>query len=305
MLGARHANLKFDRSGAPADIVVELEGLRGQNDVARLRRGKLTRRAILATVYLIIGAPIVFFCLMLGFATVGTLVADGDDTAFALISLFGVGLGVVQGLIALLFVILFWVQRGRASFLEIDEAKLTATTALLRTLASDVRPGVPVRVYVDFTSTVNNPGYHSPSGQLHQQRWFHCSLPLADKSVLRVDAMVRLKRRSVRKRRYTKNKDKYQDVIDIRVGVRGGTLPPDAAARIQTRFAYAFPRLMKCRVGPKSAAMRFATAPAILISGRGDITQGAEQRLDGRKLLNLVLRTYRSVSSARVPDVRR
>lgn len=305
MLGARHANLKFDRSGTPADIVIELEGLRGQNDVARERRGKLTRRAILATVYLVIGAPIVFVCLMLGFATVGTLAGGEDETVFALISLFGVGVGALQAFIAFILVVMFWVQRSRISFLDIDESKLTATTALLRTLASDVRPGVPVRVYVDFTSTMNNPVFNSPSGQVHQQRWFHCSLPLADKSVLRVDALVRLKRRSVQKRRYTKRKDKYQDVIDVRVGVRGGTLPPDAAARIQTRFAYAFPRLMKCRIGPKSAAMRFATAPAVLISGRGDITQGAEQRLDGRKLLNLVLRTYRSVSSARVPDARR
>lgn len=305
MLGARHANLKFDRSGAPADIVVELEGLRGQNEVARQRRGKLTRRAIIATVYLIIGAPIVFFCFMLGFATLGTLIADGDDTLFALISLFGVGLGALQGLIALLLVIVFFVQRGRVSFVDLDEAKLTASTTLLRTLAADIRPGVPARVYVDFTSTVNNPGYASPSGQVYQQRWLHCSLPLADKSVLRVDALVRLKRRSLPKRRYTKKKDKYQDVIDVRVGVRAGTLPPDAAQRIQTRFAYAFPRLLKCRIGPKSAAMRFATAPAVLVSGRGDVTQGAEQRLDGRKLLNLVLRTYRSVSSARVPDARR
>jgi hypothetical protein len=305
MLGARHANLKFDRSGAPADIVVELEGIRGQNDVARARRGKLTRRAILTTVYLVIGAPIAFVCLMLGFATLGTLIGDGDDTVFALISLFGIGLGALQALIAFILVVMFWVQRSRVSLLDIDEAKLGAATALLRTLALDVRPGVPVRVYVDFTSTVNHPGYNSPSGQLHQQRWFHCSMPLADKSMLRIDALVRLKRRSVRKRRYTKHKDKYQDVIDVRVGVRGGTLPPDAAARIQTRFAYAFPRLMKCRIAPKSAAMRFATAPAVLISGRGDITQGAEQRLDGRKLLNLVLRTYRSVSSARVPDARR
>jgi hypothetical protein len=305
MLGARHANLKFDRAGAPADIVTELESLRGQNDVARARRGKLTRRAIFATVYLVIGAPIAFVCLMLAFATLGTMIGDGDDTVFALISLFGVGLGVLQALVAFILVVVFWLQRSRASFHDIDEAKLGATTALLRTLAADVRPGVPVRVYVDFTSTVNNPAYDSPSGRLHQQRWFHCSMPLADKSVLRVDALVRLKRRSVRKRRYTKHKDKYQDVIDVRVGVRGGTLPPDAAARIQTRFAYAFPRLMKCRIGPKSAAMRFATAPAVLISGRGDITQGAEQRLDARKLLILVLRSYRSVSSSRVPDVRR
>ncbi len=301
MLGSRHAAFAFDRAAAPAAIIAELDTLRTQSETGKGRRSKLTRRAIFATVYLILGAPIVFFVLMVGFAALGAFINEqtNDETLFTILTVLGIGLGILQGIFAFFLTVMFFIQRARATFLDLDPDKLAAAKGLLTILAPDARPGAQARVFVDFRSPGSEQSYASPTGQLYMQRWLHCVVPLADRSTLRLDASVRMKRRERRKPKYTKKKETYQDIVDLRIGIKKGTLPQDAPNRIQSRFAYAFPRMIKCRATPNGVSMRFAAAPAVLISGRGTQTQGIEQRIDARKLLGLVMRSYRSVMFAR------
>jgi len=302
MLGDTHAAIRFERSAPPALLVRELEALAAETRSALERRKKLLWRGLGGLAYSVLGGVVVFFVLIVAMAWLGSLLDESSPGSEwgGLLALLGAALGVLHALLA--FVISVWilVRRSKISDAVLDPEKLACATSLLRTVAPDAEPNAPTRLFIDFSRVDLGRALQLPSGaSAHMQRWLHLSAPLSSKVTLRVDVTTRHKTKERRKRKYTKRKESWQDVVDLRLSFRGGGLPQDAEHRIQPRFAYSFPRLMRCRTTPRAILLRFATAPTLSLRGRQRLDQGLEQRLDARKIRNLVLRAFRATVAAK------
>lgn len=304
MLGTTHGALRFDQTGSVAQLSQAIDALGRRAKDAAERRGKLLRSGLGGLGCGIIGGPL----LAIAAAMVGGVLADQVDPDYVgIFVLLGIAAGVFVGLIGFVVGIVILMRRARVEALTLEPEKLEVMRRLLAILAHDAEPGAPVRLYVDFAAVDHTQALESPDGAVaYTHRWLHVEAPLAGKTRLTLAALTRLKRKERRKRKYTKKKETFQDVIDLRVAFRGPRgLAGDATQAIQTRFAYAFPRLLRCRVTERVALMRFATGACVRLRGRQNVDQGLEQRLDAKKLETLLLRGFRAViATQRAPAYR-
>jgi hypothetical protein len=295
MLGTKHAARRYDRAGPPAVLGAELAALARQSEQATGRRKTLLTRGILLMLYALIGGPLIFVLLLLA---AGAAASMTEEPIFQVAF---VGAAVVVGGLNLLVALSFR-RRGALALDELEPEKVALATAALQTVSADFDPTMPVHLFVDFCATQNTPYVQHGMGLAYFHRWLHLRAPLADRSSLSIDALVRMKRKTVPKPRYTKQKSVIQDVVDVRVSFKRGTmLAPDAAAQIQTKLVYVFPRMMRIRTSDRAVFLRHVTAPCREVRGRGVMVQGQEQRLVPRTLQNLIFRDYRAAAGARHP----
>jgi hypothetical protein len=303
MLGTTHGTLRFDQTGSVQELSAAIDALTQQAQQAAQRRGTLLRRGLGGLGCGIVGGPLIAIVA----AVVGGLLSDQLDPDYVgIFVLLGIAAGVFLGLIGFVVGIVILMQRAKIQALTLEPEKLDVMRRLLAILAHDVQPGAPLRLYVDFAAVEHTPCVETHSGAAYTHRWLHLEAPLAGKTRLTLAALTRLKKKERRKRKYTKKKETFQDVVDLRVAFRGRRgLSGDAVNSIQTRFAYAFPRLLRCRVTERVALLRFATGNCVRLRGRQNVDQGLEQRLDSKKLEAVLLRGFRAVvASQRAPAYR-
>lgn len=303
LLGTVQESFRFERRAPPAAIRAELQALQAENDAAGKRRGQLGWRAFYAFVFMVLGAPALFFAFMIGFGVLGGVLEEqfpGYEFV-GILALAGMGLGVLSGFVALVLFIVLLVKRSGVKHLALDSEKLALAQWTLSVLGGDAKAGAPAHVLVDFNAYDRVVGARTRTGaMLHKHPWLVVALVLADGTRLRVMATVKGKKKERVKRKYTKKKEQWIDVIELRLAdKREPPLPQNASQQIVTRLGYAFPRVSKHRSGARQVMLRFETAPCQRLTGRGAGLTGVEQRLDAAKLVSAIVRGYRAFIALR------
>jgi hypothetical protein len=297
MLGTVHSTRRFDRVGTPVTLLNEIAQLSRQTEEAARRRKTLLGRGLWLLAWAFLGGGIVFVLLLVAAGAAATELEEDFGTVAVVAA---IALGTLHFLFALGLAVFCFVRRSSISADRLDPEKLALVRSLLQTFAADVDPSTPLRLFVDFGAAESTRATLGHGSLAWFHRWLHVNATLLDRSVLRIDALLRMKRKTRQKRRYTKQKTVFQDVIDVRVSFRKGTaLAPDAAAKIKSKLAYAFPQLLRCRATERAVFLRHVTAPCLELKGGATLVQGREQRLGPRMLTNVVFRDYRAAAGAR------
>lgn len=287
------------RTGDVASVLAVFGELARQSDVARSRRSRLGWWAAGALALLVFGTPVVFVATSIIAAVASDYLDDLGTLASVLVVVGGTALTGLASLIAFVWLL---VRRTNVATVDLDATKLDVAEGLLRALCADLASGAPVQLFLDPGEVTNAPAVATHGGgRLTRQHWLRLQARLLDGTSLRVDVMTQLKSKSRQKRRYTKTREQLVDRMMIRLSSRrGGLLPPDATARVQRRFAYASPRLVRAHCDGNTAVLQLASYPCSRLRSRaGWSQQGAEYRLDPAKAVGATLRAYRAVAAAR------
>jgi len=192
----------------------------------------------------------------------------------------------------------------RADRKDVEDRRLDVARHLLETLKGEIKAGTQVILEMDFRryDQANAP----PKGAFSQQ-WLRMALVLRNGAALQVSAVTHCKRKSRRKRKYTKHKDKLREALtlDIRPA-KGASFNPAQSQRIAQALAKPLPQaqLRRCQLKPKTAQVSFMTAEAVHMSPAGRFANPFTNRqalLDAHKVLTLTTMGFRAVtqSSAR------
>lgn len=190
---------------------------------------------------------------------------------------------------------------------DVDDRRLDVVRKVVGALAPDMAKKRSVNADVDFS------GYHKTrpvadsvswgSGvKAFEQTWLRISFSLLDGARLRIECSSKVKRKQKRKRKYTKIKDGIVDEVSIEVmAPKGKGFDPQKAERIKQHLASMRPPLIGLKVKPKGAELKFRTARATRLRGRGGwSSHNLTSLLDGDDVLRLVATSYRLLVSENV-----
>ncbi len=189
----------------------------------------------------------------------------------------------------------------KANNKDVEDRRLDVARHLLDTLKGEIKTGTQVILEMDFRryDQANAP----PKGAFSQQ-WLRMALVLRNGAALQVSAVTHCKRKSRRKRKYTKHKDKLREALtlDIRPA-KGASFNPAQSQRIAQALAKPLPQaqLRRCQLKPKTAQVSFMTAEAVHMSPAGRFANPFTNRqalLDAHKVLTLTTMGFRAVSQS-------
>jgi hypothetical protein len=206
------------------------------------------------------------------------------------------------GLVPLVPAIALFVVRAIISSGDIEDRKLDAVAGVLAHLASELKPGRPVRARADFACPEQDKARltdHRGAASVYEHAWLSLEMTLEDGSLVSVEGTTISKQKKKSKRKYTKIKDRLEERLTIRIA------PPRAKA------SRGMPRparpdlvdlgltLLRAETGPRGARFDFKTRSAQRVFGRGGWTgAGLENLLDGHKITAAVISSYKAAAGA-------
>lgn len=197
------------------------------------------------------------------------------------------------------FVILLWMYRN-AGLQDVEDRRLDVALHLIESLESELDPKSNVVLDMDFRSYQKTQGRREGAVSIYTQPWMRMGLVLRDGSALQITAATLCKRKSKRKRKYTKTKDKVVEelALDIRPG-KGKRMDAQSTGRVAKALARPLPgaRLKRCRVRPRGAEVVFATEALVRVEPHSMYT-GRTNLLDANKVLALTVLSYRATNRA-------
>ena len=175
---------------------------------------------------------------------------------------------------------------------DIEDRKLFSAREILATLAPELRRGRPVRLDIDFRL------YDNPSTD---GVWMKLAGTLHDGTGVDLRISTHHKRKTRRKRKYTKIKDKLHERLVLTfTPPKGRRFDPDAQSRIAPA-AISGLSLRGVKVSPKAAELQFSTPAMLRIRARGGWSDsGLTQLIGKREALFAVVAAYRALAQSGV-----
>ncbi|MBI4953095.1 MAG: hypothetical protein HY908_13760 [Myxococcales bacterium] len=173
---------------------------------------------------------------------------------------------------------------------DIEDRKLETAATLLRALGTELDVGRPIELDLDFRIY---------SKTQPTDAWMAVRLMLENGVGLELRVTTRFKRKSRSKRKYTKIKDRLQELVTITyTPPKGKAFGADAAARLRpVGTPTLWPRA--ARLAPRAATFVYATAPMVRLRARGGWQNGMLGGLvDGRAAVAAVIASYGALSAA-------
>lgn len=188
---------------------------------------------------------------------------------------------------------------SRANAHDLDDRRLEVPLQLLRTLVGELSPKANVVLDLDFRGYTKVKKESADGASVYNQEWMRMGLVLSNGGAMQISARTLCKRKSKRKRKYTKHKDKLREELALEIRPPKGT-PFNEAQTQRVANALKSPiaqtELRRCRVRPRAAEVTFVTGVAVHVEP-GTGTQNGEALLDAQKVLALTTLGYRAINS--------
>lgn len=187
---------------------------------------------------------------------------------------------------------------------DVEDRRLNVARHLLRTLETEVNPGANVVLEMDFR------GYDKGSkttANTFRQQWMRLAVVLKNGAALQITAITHCKRKSKRKRKYTKLKDKLREELTLDIQpAKGAPFQASQTQRVAKVLAQPVPmtKLRRCRLRPRAAQITFLTEVAVHTQPAGRVGVPFSNRqafLDAEKVLTLTTMGYRAAAHATGP----
>lgn len=194
--------------------------------------------------------------------------------------------------------IILAVMYHRANKQDVEDRRLDTARHLLATLRDEFDPKANVVLAMDFRAFSRTPGRSEGPMTLYSQQWLRLGVVLANGSALQIAATTHSKRKSRRKRKYTKHKDKITETLTLELHPpKGRPFDPALQGRIGRALAAPQPslRLQRCRIKPRAAELTFVTDVAVRVTPRRPSFLGRTNLLDAHKVLSATTLGYRAM----------
>ncbi len=221
--------------------------------------------------------------------------------------LWGLGLGGIFGgmilIVPLVLLIPFFFllyKYMRANARDLEDRRLEVPLKLLRSLVSELSPKANVVLDMDFRGYTKGTKETANGATMYNQQWMRMGLVLSNGSALQISARTLCKRKSKRKRKYTKHKDKLREELALEIRPAKGTAFSEAQTQRVAQVLKApleQAELRRCRVRPKTAEITFVTGVAVYVQPGAGAVNG-EALLDAEKVMALTTLGYRAVNSS-------
>jgi len=195
------------------------------------------------------------------------------------------------------FIILI-VKYKRAGADDVENRRLDVARHLVGTLRDDLDPKANVVLDMDFRTYSRATPRKEGAMKLFSQPWLRLGVVLANGAALQVMATTHCKRKSKRKRKYTKHKDKLTEELALTIHPpKGQPFDPALQNRIAQALARPLPsmRLRRCRIKPRAAELAFFTETAVRVQPRPSFL-GRTHLLDAQKVLAVTTLGYRAAA---------
>ncbi len=177
---------------------------------------------------------------------------------------------------------------------DIEDRKLLSAREILETLKPELKNGRPAQLDIDFRLYDNA----RTNGV-----WMTLATTLEDGTGLKLDISTHFKRKTRRKRNYTKIKDKLHERLVLTfIPPKGRRFGPEASERIApTKIAGLTLRAVKVR--PKVSSFSFASPTMVRVRGRGGWSNDRLISLIGnRAAMAAVIVSFRALAESGVTE---
>lgn len=272
-----HSAERLERRASAGELLVALEELERKNRSGE-RKLKLSMRVKIGGVFgggglFLLGAALALPVVQFG----GFLVAVGAFFSSLLLS-----------------------RQGRG--LDLEDRKLDAARHVLTALGSELTPGAPVHLALDFEGydrtapLAGEQALSSGGDKLFEKRWLSLGFTLLDGTRVDVEATTRARRRSRRKTKYTKLKDRVSDDVVLTLRPPKGASVDGTAgeASVERWRKRVDAEVLDVRLSSEKARLRFRLGPGHRTRLRygWHADKDLASLVDGRKLLDLILVSY-------------
>lgn len=195
------------------------------------------------------------------------------------------------------WLILLYFHR-KAGAKDVEDRRLDVARHLLDTLRYELDPNSNVVLEMDFSVYSKTRARREGGVTFFEQPWMRLGMVLRDGSALQVSAKTLCKRKSKRKRKYTKHKDQLVEELTLEIRpAKGQSFEPGAQGRIARALARPLPAaaLRRCKIKPRVAELAFATERAVRTEPRTSFLN-REHLLDAEKVLTLTTLGYRAAT---------
>ncbi len=173
---------------------------------------------------------------------------------------------------------------------DIEDRKLEMARTLVDTFKSELRKGRPIQVDIDFR------GYwRYESGD----SWLTVKMVLENGVAAQLSASDSCKRKTRRKRKYTKIKDKIVETLVVRLTPPKGQSLDPAMAMDRRPISVGALKLRQARATPRAATFVFATGQIFRLKGRSGWNDGGYSQMpSGADAVRSMIASYHLLGRA-------
>jgi hypothetical protein len=203
--------------------------------------------------------------------------------------------------VAIVILIFSIVQLVRYRRKDLEDRKLLTGLKLAQIIGVDLKKNSSLQLAISFEDYLKHGRALRGTSQLGKffDTWFQAHGRLADNTVFDISVHQKVSRKERRKRKYTKVKEAFQEIVSLQLKPVAEDFPkleqfPQAIRQQQQEAGRKMLPFDISRAEVRNGTVRLAavTARYMKTSGRSNQETGKENLIDGDRLLMLLLATY-------------